>query len=1567
MKLDIQLKMASVKVAVRVRPTNSREVNLGSKCIIEMEGKRTSIINLKMAYSSTDNEDLHGRERVKDFFFDYSYWSYDENSSHFTTQEQVYKDLGTGVVVAADEGYNACIFAYGQTGSGKTHTMMGQKSNEGLIPRICENLFYQIHEKEREGVSFRTEVSYLEIYNERVRDLLRASTAKGGQAHTLKVREHPKEGPYVQGLTKHLVSDYGAIEAIMKQGNDLRTTASTNMNDTSSRSHAIFTVSYTQAKFMHNLPSETTSKINLVDLAGSERADSTGATGIRLKEGANINKSLVTLGSVISSLAEASTNTKKKNLFIPYRDSVLTWLLKDSLGGNSKTIMIATISPSDCNYAETLSTLRYANRAKNIINKPTVNEDTNVKLIRDLRAEIDKLKSIIGHDVLSDAEKAAARKLYENEERIGKLTDKWKDRWNETQKIMQERELAFQHRLDAGIRMESELPHLVALEDDLLSTGILLYHLKEGKTFVGTENSKTKPDIVISGPSILDEHCVIENNDGYVVLDPFPEAACSVNGTSIRKRVRLQQGDVVILGKVSIFRFNHPKEAEELREKRKSVGPGFSNLSMSTKFRSESDLLKKMRNPERDKREEDLSRQLEEARLLLEKQKQEEERRMEETRNEFTRQIREESRRLQETRGELESQRRARLKEAQTPEQIKKHLEELERHYAEAEEKRVHREKELSESIQSKENLIGSQEEKLAQVQHQCEEVKTENDKSVEREVDLFIKQRSEETTKLNNEIRDIVDSERAKSESPVNIDDIHAVWVTETNKIVAQEKLCSTLNNELNGCVSSLERKSDIVEDERHNLEQRKEELKKSLNNAQVYLEEVYHGKAKALKKYEHDYKNRYEFVCWERDRALEKKNERKQLVEVELSSHEDKLVDAQSGLDETKAKYYTVVSEENKNLATERYKVDQRKKEAIKRSIEDQREFNDKVKQYRSLLQKGQDKINVKKVETESLRQELTDLMKIKGENAKLKIESLRVELNDKIEDIHELEKNHQVVKNEEEIVIQTMMKELESKKLQNENEADMSEKVMLELEKVSREKILLLQEDVDACEKTVLQYKSDIERDEENLKEIDKLYETDTAKLDTELLYVAYLIEKEFQNRDEAPELVTIQNSKSKLEDINKTYKSNIENIQKLTDSIWKPLIESREEAQLVLEDLVRTRGIAEVTLTELEEQFSQERKEEIDEIEILRERLADFEEERNISGGCSENEIYPAAGEQNSKNDDSFEEILTKEKQKIQDEMYQKIISMETAMQAEIDQLKKREMDLISCLQKDRECLVDEKQNLEQDKDANAERVEQLRMLLKEKDKQLLTIRDHAQSEVEELKIKLSYANKEIFVLQDKLQKYTSLTSLNLSHTGDEELSDHEVSQILIRVHQNNESDDDEDAEIARLRVSPPPTPINRFLQSVNIYKKNQIKVAIPKFILRGLGRDSYHVFEVKLSVGDDHWSVYRRYRRFRELHRQMLQEYPIISNLEFPSRRYFGNRVEKFVRIRRAQLEAYLTAFLAIMSNVSSCPIYAVAATPLTKQDLGLFHPFFKQGVYEYTKNETDFDNFSENE
>ncbi|XP_078026230.1 kinesin-like protein KIF1B isoform X4 [Epinephelus lanceolatus] len=388
---------ASVKVAVRVRPFNSREMSKESKCIIQMQGNTTTILNPKAP-----------KEPAKTFSFDYSYWSHTTpEDPSFASQNLVYNDIGKEMLAHAFEGYNVCIFAYGQTGAGKSYTMMGkqEEGQEGIIPMLCEDLFEKINEdSNKEELSYSVEVSYMEIYCERVRDLLNPKN-KGN----LRVREHPLLGPYVEDLSKLAVTSYTDIADLMDAGNKARTVAATNMNETSSRSHAVFTIVFTQKKHDSetDLSTEKVSKISLVDLAGSERADSTGAKGTRLKEGANINKSLTTLGKVISALAEVDNCTskskkKKKTDFIPYRDSVLTWLLRENLGGNSRTAMVAALSPADINYDETLSTLRYADRAKNIKCNAVINEDPNNKLVRDLKDEVARLKELLRAQGLGD-------------------------------------------------------------------------------------------------------------------------------------------------------------------------------------------------------------------------------------------------------------------------------------------------------------------------------------------------------------------------------------------------------------------------------------------------------------------------------------------------------------------------------------------------------------------------------------------------------------------------------------------------------------------------------------------------------------------------------------------------------------------------------------------------------------------------------------------------------------------------------------------------------------------------------------------------------------------------------------------------------------------------------------------------------------------------------------------------------------------------------------------------------------------------------------------------------------
>ncbi|PLB44334.1 kinesin family protein [Aspergillus steynii IBT 23096] len=370
----------NVRVVVRVRNFLPREIERNAECLIAMD-PNTQMTKLRAPRINPQDEGKpksQARGKIledKSFIFDNSFWSHDQEDEHYAYQEDVYNCLGEEFLDHNFEGYHTCIFAYGQTGSGKSYTMMGTPDQPGLIPRTCEDLFQRIEGAQTADMSFNVRVSYFEVYNEHVRDLLVPRT---DPPHYLRIRESPSEGPYIKDLTEVSVRNFAELMKSMRKGDVSRTVASTKMNDTSSRSHAVFTITLKQIH--HDLSTdettERTARIRLVDLAGSERAKSTEATGQRLREGSNINKSLTTLGRVIAALADPKQGRQGKRKgkdVVPYRDSILTWLLKDSLGGNSKTAMIACISPSD--YDETLSTLRYADQAKHIRTRARVNQD----------------------------------------------------------------------------------------------------------------------------------------------------------------------------------------------------------------------------------------------------------------------------------------------------------------------------------------------------------------------------------------------------------------------------------------------------------------------------------------------------------------------------------------------------------------------------------------------------------------------------------------------------------------------------------------------------------------------------------------------------------------------------------------------------------------------------------------------------------------------------------------------------------------------------------------------------------------------------------------------------------------------------------------------------------------------------------------------------------------------------------------------------------------------------------------------------------------------------------------
>lgn len=357
-------KAECVKVVVRARPLSKGEITEGKNSVVTVDPSKGGI------YIANP---LNPKE-VKSFFFDHSY---DDTLS----QETIFNETAKPIIDSVMQGYNGTIFAYGQTGTGKTFTMEGDlhsNQHKGIIPRTIEQIFNSI--KESPNQQFLVQVSFVEIYNEEVRDLLNKNVKT-----KLDVRERDG-GFYVQDCKIIKVENAKETLDYMFTGRDNRAKGATKMNKDSSRSHSIFTIIVENSSVEGGETKYKMGKLNLVDLAGSERQSKTEATGERLKEATKINLSLTVLGNVICALV----NPKQSH--IPYRESKLTMLLCDSLGGNTKTVMIANVGPADYNYEETLNTLWYANRAKNIKNKPKINEDPKDAMLRQYQEEIEKLR-----------------------------------------------------------------------------------------------------------------------------------------------------------------------------------------------------------------------------------------------------------------------------------------------------------------------------------------------------------------------------------------------------------------------------------------------------------------------------------------------------------------------------------------------------------------------------------------------------------------------------------------------------------------------------------------------------------------------------------------------------------------------------------------------------------------------------------------------------------------------------------------------------------------------------------------------------------------------------------------------------------------------------------------------------------------------------------------------------------------------------------------------------------------------------------------------------------------------
>ena len=559
----------SIQVGVRVRPFNSREKERESECIIDMPGNNQTII-----------KDELGRE--KKFTFDHSFWSHDgfrtlENGylepedDKYADQKYVFNTVGKQILDNAWLGYHCCLFAYGQTGSGKSYSMVGYGANKGIVPISCDEIFKRIGQNTDKDKTFEVQVSMLEIYNEKVQDLLIKPDKRPPSG--LKVRESKVLGIFVDGLSKYPVTSYEQISKKMDEGYNNRTIGSTLMNATSSRAHTIVTIEFRQVTMVAKKRSEKLSMINLVDLAGSERSGSTGATGDRLKEGCNINKSLLILGNVINCLADKAIG-KNKNMLPPYRDSALTRILQNALGGNSKTVMICALSPASINYEETLSTLRYADRAKKIQNKAVINESEHDKMVRLLKEENQNLKKMLESlqkklsgqgGVMGEDDKKAFLELKEeyeaNQKMMGDMQKTFEEKLEEARKAEKE---------SIGTQVNISLPHLVVLNEDPQLSHKLKYPLDQPPVYVGRKHGNPTPQIVLSGIGIKPNHAIFikDEKSDDIILKPNDKDAKNhifVNGKKITDEGQiLKTKDRIIFGTNTILLYMKESKGDDI-------------------------------------------------------------------------------------------------------------------------------------------------------------------------------------------------------------------------------------------------------------------------------------------------------------------------------------------------------------------------------------------------------------------------------------------------------------------------------------------------------------------------------------------------------------------------------------------------------------------------------------------------------------------------------------------------------------------------------------------------------------------------------------------------------------------------------------------------------------------------------------------------------------------------------------------------------------------------------------------------------------------------------------------
>ncbi|CAK8999181.1 unnamed protein product [Durusdinium trenchii] len=573
----------NIHVAIRIRPMSENE-EITSTCAICVPTSQPTVV-----VQASDGQ-------IKSFTYDHCFSSL-EPSNDTGTQDAVYTEFGADLVKNVLEGYNCCLFAYGQTGAGKSHTMMGYGDQPGVIPRSVEDLFGQ--KGQLRGDELRVWCSFVEIYNEQIRDLLEPSGLRQETQSSLRIMDHPALGVIIPGLVEAACQTVLEVKKLIKFGLKKRVTSATIMNNTSSRSHAVFIIKVQRVAGEGRVDS-TNARMNLVDLAGSERHKAAFIHGATFKEGCAINQSLSALALVIKELGEQQARSQIRQRtrsfsgalpmtatqtpmegkeVVPFRSSKLTFLLRDSLAGNSRSRMVAAVSPAACNVDETISTLRFASSVKKVKTSASVNVDQRMGVVQHLQAEVRRLKALLaarGVEVDALGAGSVQQEIADREHVLKTLRQSYTVQLEEAQLLASARQEALDQQglssedVDEVFGLEKNTPHLLNMSDDPVLSGCLVYFLPKGQlTKLG---SHPENQIVIKGLGISDFVCHFRNPDQRQVVISVPREDVSersrvlVNGQLLKPDEvrRLKHFDRLLFGRAWMMRLVVPLEQQDL-------------------------------------------------------------------------------------------------------------------------------------------------------------------------------------------------------------------------------------------------------------------------------------------------------------------------------------------------------------------------------------------------------------------------------------------------------------------------------------------------------------------------------------------------------------------------------------------------------------------------------------------------------------------------------------------------------------------------------------------------------------------------------------------------------------------------------------------------------------------------------------------------------------------------------------------------------------------------------------------------------------------------------------------